>query len=200
MNPIMMAVILFVVVAGGVGLLIFALRGNDTSKATERLDALIGRGSAKDSSSDMLLKKALREVDRKNLLDALTPGFLNLQKTFEQADANIKPSALFGIAVALALGGGILSSLLVGSIYVAPVGASVFFSVPFIWLYWKRASRLKKFASQLPDAMELVARALRAGHSLASGMDVVAEVTPLPIAKGCGRAYKQQNLGVSIGD
>src|SRR5262249_41320249 len=156
------------------------------SKAAERLDTLIGRGGRKDSSTDLLLKQALQEVDKKNLLDALTPGFLNLQKTFEQADANIRPSALFGIAVALAMAGGMLSSLIVGSIYVAPVGASIFFAVPFLWLYWKRNARMKKFASQLPDAMELVARALRAGHSLASGMHVVSEELPPPVSKEFG--------------
>ena len=47
----------------------------------------------------MLLKQALQEVDKKTLLDRLTPEFFNLTKMFEQADCNIKPSALFGIAV-----------------------------------------------------------------------------------------------------
>src|SRR6202030_2553587 len=101
-------------------------------------------------------------------------------------------------ALALALAGGMLSSLLVGALYVAPVGALVFFAVPFLWLWHKRKSRLKKFAGQLPDAMELVARALRAGHSLASGLHVVAEEMPLPIAKEFSRVYEEQNLGVSL--
>ena len=39
--------------------------------------------------------------------------------------------------------------------------------------------RLKKFSAQFPDALELVARALRAGHSLAAGMHVVAEEMPV---------------------
>jgi tight adherence protein B len=82
--------------------------------------------------------------------------------------------------------------------YVAPVGASVLFSCPFVWLWYKRAQRLKKFAAQLPEAMELVARALRAGHSLAAGLHVVADEMPDPIAKEFGRAYEEQNLGVSL--
>lgn len=200
MDPILLAVLVFMLVAGGISLLIFAMRGSGDSKAAERLDTLIGRGGRKDSSTDLLLKQALQEVDKKNLLDALTPGFLNLQKTFEQADANIRPSALFGIAVALAMAGGMLSSLIVGSIYVAPVGATIFFAVPFLWLFWKRNSRMKKFASQLPDAMELVARALRAGHSLASGMHVVSEELPLPVSKEFGRVYEEQNLGIALED
>jgi tight adherence protein B len=60
--------------------------------------------------------------------------------------------------------------------------------------------RLKKFASQLPDALELVARALRAGHSLGAGMHVVAEEMPSPIAEEFGRVYEEQNLGIPIED
>src|SRR6185295_16626915 len=56
------------------------------------------------------------------------------------------------------------------------------------------------FSSQLSDALELVARALRAGHSLAAGMHVVAEEMPSPIADEFNRVYEEQNLGISIED
>src|SRR5439155_11256530 len=64
----------------------------------------------------------------------------------------------------------------------------------------KRRVRLKKFAAQLPDALELVARALRAGHSLGAGMHVVAEEMPVPIADEFGRVYAEQNLGIGVED
>jgi tight adherence protein B len=171
-------------------------RGGD-GKAAERLETLVGRNSRTDSSADMLLKQALDSGDRRNLLDRLTPAAFNLTKACEQADVNIKPSALFGIALGLATLGAALSVWAV-NLYVAPVGALMCFSIPWIWLYSKRASRLKKFASQLPDAMELVARALRAGHALAAGMHVVAEEMPAPISKEFGRVYEEQNLGISL--
>src|SRR5437762_13508982 len=82
--------------------------------------------------------------------------------------------------------------------YVAPIGAVLLFSMPWLWLYHKRASRLKRFAGQLPDALELVARALRAGHSLGAGMHVVAEEMPAPISKEFGRVYEEQNLGIPL--
>src|SRR5207248_3152832 len=84
--------------------------------------------------------------------------------------------------------------------YVAPVGAAVLFSLPWLWLYMKRAKRLKTFAAQLPDALELIARALRAGHALGAGMHVVAEEMPPPISKEFGRVYEEQNLGISLED
>jgi len=72
--------------------------------------------------------------------------------------------------------------------------------VPFAWLLNKRRSRMAHFASQLPDALELVARALRAGHSLAAGMHVVAEEMPAPVADEFLRVYEEQNLGIPIED
>jgi tight adherence protein B len=173
------------------------LKGAGGGRTAERLDALVARRGSKDSSTDLMIKQALVEVGKQNMLERLTPEFFRMSKVFEQADVKIKPSALFGIALGCALVGGLISTLLV-NMYVAPVGASVLFSIPLVWLWWKRAQRLKKFGAQLPEAMELVARALRAGHSLAAGLHVVADEMPDPIAKEFGRAYEEQNLGVSL--
>ncbi len=52
----------------------------------------------------------------------------------------------------------------------------------------------------MPDALELIGRALRAGHGLASGLNVVAEEMAPPIAQEFGRVYEEQNLGISLED
>jgi tight adherence protein B len=199
MDPTTVAVVAFLVVAGmALVLVIFYLRDQDRGRAAERLDVLVGKGGRRESQADQLLKQAMLEVDKKNILDALTPKFLTLSRAFEQADANIKPSALFAISLGLTMVGGMLSVLIGRSIYIAPVGALVFFSIPWLWLWNKRRARLKKFAGQLPDALELVARALRAGHSLAAGLHVVSEEMPPPVAKEFGRVYEEQNLGIPL--
>jgi tight adherence protein B len=197
MNPILFPVLVGGLVVAMVTLLYLAFRRGEEGRASERLDQLVGRNTRKDSSADMLLKQALQEVDQKTLMDRLMPEFFNLTKVFEQADCNIKPSALFGISLGLAALGAALSIWLV-NLYVLPMGAILFFGLPWLWLFNKRSSRLKAFAGQLPDAMELVARALRAGHSLAAGMHVVAEEMPAPISKEFGRVYEEQNLGIPL--
>jgi tight adherence protein B len=197
MNPMLLPVLVGGLVVAMVAMLYIALRKNEDGKAAERLDSLVGRSSRTESSADMLLKQAIQDVDTRTLMDRLMPEFFNITKTFEQADCNIKPSALFGISLALSATGAALSIWLI-NIYVMPVGALAFFTLPWLWLFHKRASRLKSFAGQLPDAMELVARALRAGHSLAAGMHVVAEEMPAPISKEFGRVYEEQNLGIPL--
>ncbi|MBY0512569.1 MAG: type II secretion system F family protein [Gemmataceae bacterium] len=197
MTPALIPLLIGGLVVAAVVMLLIAVRKNDDGKASERLDALVGRNVRKDSSADMLLKQALQEVDRKTFLDKLTPEIFNVKKMFEQADVNIKPSALFGIAVGLGVLGAAVAMWGV-NVYVAPVAGLAFFGTPWLWLWFKRAQRLKKFAAQLSDAMELVARALRAGHSLAAGMHVVAEEMPPPISTEFGRVYEEQNLGIPL--
>ncbi len=198
MDPVVIAVLAFLIVAGLVGLVAVFFRDTDGSRASERLDALVGRGGRRESSADLLLKQAMREVDKKNIFELISPKFQSMERYFEQADAHIRPSALFAISVGMGMVGGMLSALIARSMFVAPVGAAVFFLLPWLWLWNKRRARLKKFASQLPDALELVARALRAGHSLAAGLHVVAEEMPPPISKEFGRIYEEQNLGIPL--
>ena len=197
MNPILIPILVGVLVVAAVVLLYVAMTNKSEGAAADRLETLVGRNVRKDSSADMLLKQAIQEADKQSLMDRLTPSFFNLTQLFEQADCNIKPSALFGISLGLATLGAAMCVWLV-NIYVVPIAALLFFCLPWLWLYRRRASRLKSFAGQLPDAMELVARALRAGHSLAAGMHVVAEEMPAPICKEFARVYDEQNLGIPL--
>jgi tight adherence protein B len=199
MDPLLLPFLVGGLVIAMVVMLYMALRKDTEGAAADRLDALVGRNLRKDSSADMLLKQAIQEADKQTLLDRLTPGFFNLTTVFEQADCNIKPSVLFGISLGLSVFSSAVCVWLV-NVYVVPLAVVVFFCLPWVWLWFKRANRLKKFASQLPDAMELIARALRAGHSLAAGMHVVAEEMPAPISKEFARVYDEQNLGIPLED
>lgn len=199
MSPLVLSVLIGALVVGAVLAVMLAFTGKNDGRATERLESLVGRTNRRGSSADLLLKQALMTVDRKSVFDKLTPEFFNVTRMVEQADANIKPSALFGIG----LGVGFLAAVFAVwtvNMFVAPVMFLVSFPMPFLWLWWKRKRRLDKFAQQLPDALELTARALRAGHSLAAGMHVVAEEMQEPISKEFNRVYEEQNLGIQLED
>ncbi len=197
LNPMILPLFVFLGVVGLFGLVAFIFLDTGAPKASERLETLVGK-RRKESEADLLLREAHRGSDKQTLLDAITPKFLSMGRLFEQADCNIKPSTLFGIGLVLAMVGGSLSYLAIRSWLVAPIVGLIMMSIPFLWLLNKRRLRLKKFAEQLPDALELVARALRAGHSLGAGMHVVAEEMPSPVADEFGRVYDEQNLGIAL--
>jgi tight adherence protein B len=197
MTPVILSMMAFLVVFGLIGLLAFVLR--DTSpKTSTRLDMLVGKKRKEDVQQESFLKKQAFENDKKSLLEMLTPKFLTPQKFIEQADANVSASTLFGLGLLFGLVGATVTWLTPIPWFFAPVSGATLFCTPFVWLWWKRRARLNKFAAQLPDAMELAARALRAGHALGAGMHVVAEEMPAPIAEEFRRVYEEQNYGIPM--
>lgn len=197
LNPMVLLPIIIALAVAGV--LAFVLKGGNKAAAS-RLDILVGKKRSAESSQEILLKQASYEADKNKLVEMITSRIPNFQKFFEQADANIKPSSLFligGVLGVLGLTGSWLARV---PLVFAPFSGLILFMVPFAWLWNKRRVRLNTFAAQLCDAMELVARALRAGHSLAAGMHVVAEEMPSPIADEFGRVYEEQNLGIVLED
>lgn len=196
---LIVTILAFVGVTALVGTVALIFTDSSQSRTTERLEALTGRRRPEDPAAS-ILRKAAFEQDKKSLLNALTPKLPSIERYFEQAECNISPTVLLGISLVLAVVGGTASWLVVHNLIVAPIVGAVFFSIPWVWLWNKRRTRLKLFASQLSDALELIARALRAGHSLAAGMQVVAEEMPSPIADEFNRVYEEQNLGIPIED
>jgi tight adherence protein B len=102
------------------------------------------------------------------------------------------------ICAALAVAGIVLPTAVGMNVLFAPLVGGFLAILPIIWLLMRRKRRLRKFAAQLPEALELIARALRAGHSLAAGMNLVATEASAPIAVEFGRTFEEQNLGIPL--
>lgn len=83
----------------------------------------------------------------------------------------------------------------------APIGGFLLLlgaALPTLRLLAARASRSRKISEQLPSALDMMARSLRAGHGLTSAFKLVASEMPAPINFDFARAYEQQNLGASF--
>src|SRR5215211_6315511 len=156
MTPTIVSVLVFLGVTAVIGLLAFVFR-EQGPQASTRLDVLVGKRSRQEQQGADILRKTAFENDKKSLLEALTPKFLSPQKMFEQADCHIKPGTLLGIGLALAAAGATASALARVPLFLVPINALVLLALPFVWLWNKRRVRLNKFASQLSDALELVA-------------------------------------------
>jgi tight adherence protein B len=133
-------------------------------------------------------------------MEQFVARFVNLRTIVEQAGAPCRPSTIVLVAIVLAVAVGLVLSLTLLPMGAVPLGALLVGSLPFLWLLVKRRQRLKKFERQLPEAMELLGRSLRAGHSLSDGIRLVGEEMPQPIGGEFSRCYEQQNLGRSLED
>jgi tight adherence protein B len=189
----------FVGVACLVGGVIMLLRGRTEEAMESRLAQLTGTRSGKDS---LLTQSVLTQpLDAtQGMLAAFFARFRNLRLLFEQADTSLTPAKFCAISGALALIGMLVSLLSGLHPSIAPGMGLLVSGLPLAWLIIRRKRRLRKFAKQLPDALELIARALRAGHSLASGFHLVAEEMTEPIAVEFNRVFEEQNLGIAMDD
>ena len=71
---------------------------------------------------------------------------------------------------------------------------------PLLVVRCKRTKRLQLFEEQFPEAIDLIARSLRAGHAFTTGLGIAAEEMPAPVGTEFKKVYDQQNFGMSMPD
>jgi tight adherence protein B len=133
------------------------------------------------------------------LIGQTTRG-LSLARWIEQSGAKATASGIVVIAGALAIGGFIASSILFRFAIVPPIVAGAAASVPFVVLRIKRTKRFRKFEEQFPEALDLMARALKAGHAFATGLKMVADEMEDPVGPEFRKTFDEQNFGLPIKD
>jgi tight adherence protein B len=175
------------------------IQKDDDILAENRLDMLTSatsRNSKNKVAEATLLSQPLGDTG--SAFENLLENSLGLQRMLDQADVQISPVKLVGCAVgvaALAFTGVMFSG---APILFAPIAAVVCLLAPFFYLNYKRGQRMTKFNAQLPEALELLSRSLRAGHSLGAGFGLVASEMPHPIRREFGRCFEEQNFGISL--
>jgi tight adherence protein B len=122
----------------------------------------------------------------------------------EQAGVQRTPG--FYLLTSLTLGvGGILFGAkmhaayfpLIPSFLVIVPCAAVLAVVPFVYLRYRRRNRFNKFEEQLPEALELIARSLKAGHAFSSGLRLVAEEMEDPVGLEFAKTLNEINFGIT---
>jgi tight adherence protein B len=183
---------------GGVATLIG--RGGGGTAVEERLAVLTGNATSVNkgkSDEPNLLQSPLNDVP--NIMEEFVKRFFNLRSFLQQADTQLTPAKFIGLSIGIGIGATIILPIVRVPMYAAPLGVLMGL-VPFMALHFKRKRRLAAFGKQLPEALELIGRALRAGHSLASGFKLVTDEMNAPIATEFERCYEAQNLGVTLED
>jgi tight adherence protein B len=114
--------------------------------------------------------------------------------------------------VSMSVGRFILTSLLVGfavyaffGLYLRQFGVGLLFGVicgfiPMMYVRYQRDARVRKLEELFPEAVDLIARALRAGHGLTAGLGMVAEEIPNPIAREFRLLHDWQNFGMPLNE
>ncbi len=173
------------------------LRDKSELQVEDRLNSLTGKGDLADPTNlSQIAQVIAKQNQSKGVLEVLMSNWFNLPRLFEQAEVAMPVATFLGMCVGIGVGAAALCGFAGLHWGLAPMVGISFSGLPFFWILFRRKQRLSKFASQLSDALELIARALRAGHSLAAGFQLVAQEGSDPIASEFGRVFEEQNLGI----
>jgi tight adherence protein B len=117
--------------------------------------------------------------------------------------SGMKKATLSGVlltSLGFAALGAVASSVLMHDAFSMPILAAAGFALPFIVLRQKRISRMHKFEEQFPEALDLIARSLKAGHAFSSGMKMVADELEEPVGPEFRKTFDEQNFGLPLKD
>lgn len=128
------------------------------------------------------------------------PGMRGLGLFIQQAAVDITAGMLCMISILTGLFVCLACLMMEMHVAVALLAGILAGSVPFVIIGIRRQRRFLKFEEQFPDAMDLLARAVRAGHAFTTGLDLIARELPVPICQEFARAYEQQNMGLPLRD
>ncbi len=124
-------------------------------------------------------------------------GLKSWRNLLLQADVHWQLSTFIALLLLAAVLGSALGFLRWGPPG-ALAGAVLGLALPYKVLAIKAKRRLKKFEKQLPDALELLSRGLKAGHAFASGLQLVADEMPDPIGGEFFQTFKEYNHGLDL--
>ena len=129
-----------------------------------------------------------------------TPGTGKLQLMVEQSGLKLNVGTLLLMMGSAGLGAYLIVFWLTYQPLAAlAVGATVLW-VPYWYVARARTKRMLKFEEHFPEAIDLVARALRAGHALPTGLSMVADEMPAPVGTEFRLLYDEQNFGLTLPD
>ncbi len=172
------------------------LRGKDRRKIRERL---------REDAIRKQVKKAELSITKQKSEESVLTHILNkisitqkLEKWIVQANLSIEATQLL-IWVASAATLFVVAGLLLkmSTTTIIAISASIII-LPIFTIKFLAKRRMNTLVNQLPDVFELITQALRAGHSLASGIQLVGQQLPDPAGTEFARIFYEQNLGIKI--
>ena len=151
-----------------------------------------------NESIDILRKNLLSDVQWFNQMLLNFRWTDRVNRFLQQADAHYTLGVYVLLSLLLAAVGFLAGSLINLSRMVLVFFAAFLGTIPFLTIYFKKKRRMEKFQKQLPGAMELIARGLRAGHAFTSGLRMVVDELGDPIGTEFEKTLQEINFGMGV--
>jgi tight adherence protein B len=169
----------------------------EEKRVEQRLtDITSGRGEGGEEPVDLLQRVTYSDVP---LLDAVFRGLAftrRLKAMITQADSSWTVGRLVATTLLIFAVAEWLASILIPSVILGLVLAVGLSLLPYVSVLFQRQMRFRKFEETLPDAIDLMSRALRAGHSVSAAIEMVSQEVANPTGAEFRKTFEQQNFGL----
>ncbi|HEU4769553.1 MAG TPA: type II secretion system F family protein [Pyrinomonadaceae bacterium] len=183
------------------GAYLLATHGTDKKRARlqKRLsEALLHSAHTEDVDVVLARNELMSEIPWVNRTLINIQATLHLKRLLDQADLHITPSRLIMFSFMAGMLGALAASVLTVFIPLMILAGIICAALPLVHVWYKRKKRFDQFLEQLPDALDLISRALSAGHAFSEALHMVSMEMPDPVAAEFRKAYEEQNLGLSV--
>jgi tight adherence protein B len=145
-----------------------------------------------------LRNELLKETTAGERMTLAVPLMKKLFMLTEQAGRKITPFQFLAMTAFLFILGCIVGTINHTGIIITLILAILLGILPFFYLLHLKKKRIEKFTEQFPEALSMMSRSLKAGHSMAGAVEVISQEMSDPIAGLFKEAHEQQNLGLSM--
>lgn len=201
MNIVLFFIAFFIVTLASVELFFYLFRVARLPKRQRLLQRLKNLSFHEVTTHpDILRKEDFSSIPIVNKISRFIPCTNQFSQFVRQANASGSPSFYGLLMILLALGSYSAVILLTKNQILSLIAGASFCSFPLLYLFFRRKNRIAKFERQLPDALELIARALKAGHAFTSGLKLASDQFADPLGPELGETLDQINFGLSVRD
>ena len=174
----------------------------ETVKINRRIKAMSAGGAHGKEVLKLLRNDQLSSIPWLNRILSAFPRFHALDRLIEQSGVNLTLMRFLGIQFAIVLGVLLILWQLLGVMfYVAlPVALLIGVSIPYLFVSRRRIQRHEKFSLQLPDALDYLARSMRAGNPFVASMRSATDELPSPTGTEFGITFDEMNYGLDLED
>jgi len=142
----------------------------------------------------------LKETPPLELFLNRIPLLRRLDSRLDRSGLKVTLATFLSFVIGFGLGGFIICFLFTRNLYLSIPAGILLLSVPFFYMEYKKRERETKFTEQFPDALTMISRSLRSGHSFTSAIELVGTEVSDPLGGLFKTAYDQQLLGLRIND
>jgi tight adherence protein B len=197
------ALIVFVIVSSAV--MVFALRvwaGVSSAIEKKRLDERLREVGSTIEATDATIIKQLQQGRLKGVekLIGRTSMGPKLSRLIEQSGTQTTPSTIAVYSAFCAFALWFVTGLFVHLPLVGPISLAIGGSLPTLWLMRRRTVRLRRFEEQFPEALDLLSRAMRAGHAFQTALGTAGDELPAPVGVELKKVFDRQNFGLPLND